>query len=75
VTASAAGGRHGDGSAFPLAGVCSGCVGRGTGVRCCICGGEIPPELWRAPEDSRPEYDATCGACRAGARHVHGAVS
>jgi len=31
-------------------GKCKGCVGRGTGTRCCICGKVIPTALRRTPK-------------------------
>ena len=30
---------------------CGGCAGRGTGERCCVCGGLIPPSKRRQPGD------------------------
>lgn len=30
---------------------CVGCVGRGTGSKCCMCGKPIPQELRRSPND------------------------
>jgi hypothetical protein len=42
--------------------VCPGCVGRGTGTRCCRCGGDIPEALRRKPGD-RSEL-ASAGAAR-----------
>ena len=50
--------------------VCTGCVGRGTGTRCCICGGGIPLDLRRDPE-AADEFRADCGDCTGGHRHTH----
>lgn len=50
---------------------CPGCVGRGTGTVCAMCGGTIPPEMWRTRQDSASEYRPACADCRAGRTHTH----
>ena len=50
--------------------VCDGCIGRGCGTACGICGGTIPNHL-RRTTDSPREYRSTCTACLVGARHTH----
>jgi hypothetical protein len=52
-------------------GDCPGCVGRGTGWRCCVCGRMIPPQLRRAP-GSPDEIREGCPDCRVGRAHTHG---
>jgi anti-sigma regulatory factor (Ser/Thr protein kinase) len=49
---------------------CPGCVGRGTGPRCCMCGRWIPGELRRQPGD-RSEVDPGCPDCARGIVHTH----
>ncbi|GIH91910.1 hypothetical protein ACFFMN_34115 [Planobispora siamensis] len=49
---------------------CPGCIGRGTGTRCCMCDGTIPEELRRTP-DSPNEVRADCVGCQRGAVHTH----
>jgi hypothetical protein len=50
--------------------ICPGCVGRGTGTRCFVCGGDIPADRQRGTE-SRSEWSADCSDCVAGRRHTH----
>jgi hypothetical protein len=49
---------------------CPGCVGRGTGEDCNVCGRPIPPGLCREPDDPS-EVRADCADCAAGRPHVH----
>lgn len=49
---------------------CPGCVGRGTGAVCCVCGGQVPASLRRRPGDPS-EVRAGCPDCAAGRGHVH----
>jgi hypothetical protein len=49
---------------------CVGCVGRGTGDGCCMCGGPIPAALRRRP-GSPPEYSSGCADCANGRIHSH----
>lgn len=49
---------------------CLGCVGRGTGDVCCVCGGHIPVALRRAPGDPS-EFDENCAECHTLTRHTH----
>lgn len=49
---------------------CPGCVGRGAGTVCCVCGAPIPAALRLRP-DGPPEARADCLDCVAGRRHVH----
>ncbi len=51
-------------------GDCPGCVGRGTGSRCCMCGRPIPEHLRRQPTDA-DEYSPACPNCAAGKIHAH----
>lgn len=52
---------------------CPGCVGRGTGTRCCMCNRPIPTNLRRTNGDAYPgdRPDPNCGDCRAGRTHTH----
>lgn len=50
--------------------VCPGCVGRGTGTECCVCGCWIPEHLRRSPGDPG-EYQTGCADCVNGRRHTH----
>ena len=54
----------------PVPDRCPGCVGRGTGPTCCMCGAPVPQELRRGPGDP-PELRAGCPDCAAGVVHVH----
>jgi hypothetical protein len=49
---------------------CPGCVGRGIGTRCSMCGGVVPAEKRRTPL-SRSEVRPDCLDCRAGRTHTH----
>jgi hypothetical protein len=49
---------------------CPGCVGRGTGAVCCMCGGQVPARLRRSRNSPR-EYSPACADCRAGRPHAH----
>ena len=49
---------------------CPGCVGRGTGPVCAICGGDVPAGK-RRTQQSKPEYDTQCLRCRASRPHTH----
>jgi hypothetical protein len=49
---------------------CPGCVGRGTGTECCICGEPVPAAL-RRTTNSTDEWSADCPACVSGKRHTH----
>jgi hypothetical protein len=51
-------------------GACGGCIGRGTGERCAICGKPIPQRLRRSPGDPA-EYRPGCAGCQAGTPHAH----
>ena len=53
---------------------CPGCVGRGTGEVCCLCGLPVPIALRRSPGDA-PEYDPGCHGCASGLRHTHATVT
>ena len=54
-----------------MAETCNGCVGRGTGKGCFMCGLPIPVEL-RLTTDSPHEFDPdNCADCRQGKRHSH----
>lgn len=49
---------------------CPGCVGRGTGAVCCVCGGQVPAALRRRAGDPS-EVRAGCPDCAVGRGHVH----
>ncbi len=49
---------------------CPGCVGRGTGPVCAVCGGPVPPYLRRGP-GAPGEVRADCPDCAAGRQHTH----
>jgi hypothetical protein len=53
-----------------IAGECPGCVGRGTGERCCVCGKPIPPRL-RLSQGHPSELRPDCLDCQAGRVHTH----
>ncbi|WP_157255048.1 hypothetical protein [Nonomuraea typhae] len=66
----------GAGNAFQTleAGTCPGCIGRGSGARCCMCGRAIPAELQRP--HGQPAYegdvvDTGCADCQHGRTHTH----
>jgi hypothetical protein len=49
---------------------CQGCVGRGIGQRCSMCGGTVPVALRRTRESSS-EIRADCRDCTEGRIHTH----
>lgn len=64
-----------------MSGTCPGCVGRGRGSSCCMCGNPIPAHLQlsddrqasgdyvEVPAIDLPRRD--CSQCRTGAPHSH----
>jgi hypothetical protein len=53
-----------------MATTCPGCVGRGTGTQCFICGGTVPTSQRRTPQ-SPSEIRSGCRDCAAGRKHTH----
>jgi hypothetical protein len=49
---------------------CHGCVGRGTGTSCCMCGNLVSTVLRRDCE-STSEVRRNCEDCQAGRAHTH----
>lgn len=54
----------------PYVDMCPGCVGRGTGTECFVCGRWIPEDLRRSPGDPS-EYEFGCPGCVNGREHTH----
>ncbi|MDF5759186.1 hypothetical protein [Spongiactinospora sp. TRM90649] len=52
---------------------CPGCIGRGTGTRCCMCDKPIPAALRRTNGDAYPgdRFDTSCPDCCSGRIHTH----
>lgn len=56
-----------------MSATCPGCIGRGTGSNCCMCGNPIPANLRRTNGDAYPgdHPKPGCPDCAAGRRHSH----
>lgn len=54
---------------------CTGCIGRGTGAKCCMCARPIPADLRRTPGGGTAypgdQPRTGCADCRAGRPHSH----